>query len=122
MHCSVGRVKAFASVDGPELHALPRIADRGTLVVVPDEPHPSIDWERLAPTVAFGRIALPVVRPRHRYRLVASIVLAEVSRQVGRPSARKAPGRRRRLTYRSAIELVASGAGELIDVDELAAY
>jgi len=54
--------------------------------------------------------------------LIASIVLAEAARQIGRPTVAGRPAPRRGLTYESALEIVASGAEDMASPAELRTY
>jgi hypothetical protein len=64
-------------------------------------------------------VELPGVGFPHRYRLVASIVLAEIARQLG---ARRTPPARRRFTYESALPLGAPAEVDLVTPQELHLY
>jgi hypothetical protein len=57
------------------------------VVVIPDEQALGGDASgagRFGPEIERARIDLPAVPDAYRYRLIASIVLAEISRQLGR--------------------------------------
>jgi len=61
---------------------------RGTrqLLVIPDEnavDHSAETWSHLGKEVEFGCLQIPVREFKYHYRLIASMALAEVSRQVG---------------------------------------
>jgi len=101
--------------------------DRGPrqLLVIPDQAGLALeqeDWRRLGDAVELLEIELPAAEFAPRYRLVATITLAEAARQVGQ----RAPGapRPRRPTpvYESALRLLAAEQGELVHLDELEAY
>lgn len=69
------------------------------LIAIPDEAAVDVDreeWDRLAKDVTFVRVDVPVRDYVYHYRLVATIALAEVARQVGRraPAAAGRPRRR----------------------------
>jgi len=116
-------VVAGTRVDGRPFGSLDLAGGRETLLVVPDEDGGEFDWAALGRRTEFGRVNLPSRDPAYRYRLVASIVLAEAARQVGRPPAGPAPRAiRRGLTYESALEVAAAGTGEIVWPDELRAY
>jgi hypothetical protein len=114
-------VVAGTRVEGRPLRAIDLAGGRDTLLVMPDEDGGEIDWAALGRRIEFARVDVPSHESAYRYRLVASIVLAEAARQVGRPAvvARRA---RRGLTYESALDVVASGAGELVWPEQLRAY
>ena len=96
------------------------------LLVIPDIQGISIDhidWSRFGGRVSFVSLDLPVRPASRRYRLDASIVLAETAHQIGRPSAgvaRKHPSRAPR--YDRILRLGASDLGQLVFVDELECY
>jgi hypothetical protein len=83
---------AGTQVDGPPLHRVDVTGGNNTVVVIPDEDavgH-NENWRQLAPRTEFARVDLPAANFPYRYRLVASIVLAEVARQLGAPAGRRA--------------------------------
>jgi hypothetical protein len=96
------------------------------VVVVPDEGAVDLtaeDWGRLGGEVEWAHLALPGDAGAYRYRLIASIALAEVARQAGR----RAPGlplRRERQapSYDRVLATVAAEAGETVFLDELDVY
>ena len=115
---------AGARVDGPPLHRVDLAGGASTLLVLPDEEvvDPS-DWRHLGTRVDVARVPLAATTFPYRYRLVASIVLAEAARQIGvragvRPRAPGRPG----LSYESAIDTVAAAPADVITFDELRAY
>ena len=105
-----------AGADGPPLHRTDLADGPGTLLVIPDLfTVAGQDWEQLGPAVEFARVP-----PSDRYRLTASIVLAEAARQVGsRTPGRPARGGPR---YRSALDLVPPGEVDLLTPAELISY
>lgn len=117
-------VVAGARVDGPPLTRVDLAGGRSTLLVLPDEEcQPGIDWRSLAPKVEFARLRLPADDCPYRYRLVASIVLAEAARQIGR-AAGVEPVRRPRsgLTYESALNMAASAEADLVPPEDLLTF
>jgi hypothetical protein len=96
------------------------------LVVIPDERALDLDrehWDRLAKSVQWVHLDLPS-RPFHyHYRLIASIALAEVARQVGQKS-RPVSGRGRRPgpVYDRSLELLMDERGEVVYLEELMCY
>jgi hypothetical protein len=95
------------------------------LLVIPDETAVDLDaepWDRLGARVRFAHLDLPERSFPYHYRLIASIALAEAARQVGQKT--RVPGRppRAEPMYDRALELLASEAGETVDLDELEAY
>jgi tRNA G18 (ribose-2'-O)-methylase SpoU len=117
-------VVAGLGVDGPLFHRVDLAGGRNTLLVLPDEEHErGVDWRSLAPKVEFARVALPAEDFPYRYRLVASIVLAETARQIGRAVAAEPIRRPRRgLTYESALNLAAGAEADIVLADNLRAY
>jgi hypothetical protein len=86
------------------------------LVVIPDGE--AVDGgAQFGPTVEHTRIDLPAAPHGYRYRLTASIVLAEISRQLGRRPHR--PPRNPR--HASAVTTVDTDA-DLVTAVELGAY
>jgi tRNA G18 (ribose-2'-O)-methylase SpoU len=117
-------VVAGLEVDGPLLHRVDLAAGRNTVLVIPDEGHERRDeWRSLAPKVEFARVALPVEDFPYRYRLIASIVLAEVARQIGRAVAAEPTRRPRRgLTYESALTGAATAEADVVLPEDLREY
>jgi len=117
-------VVAGANVDGPPIHRVDLTGGRDTLLVIPDEEGRSErDFSELGGSVLRARVELPSVAFPYRYRLIASIVLAEAARQTGARSARgpRLPVRRG-LTYKSALETVAAGVADVVDPTDLNTY
>jgi hypothetical protein len=116
-------VVAGARVDGRHVEGFDLAGGRDTLVVLPDEEGiGEFDWASLGGRVEFARVELPTRAFPYRYRLLASIVLAEAARQVGRPTVTGRPAPRRGLAYESALEVAATGGGEVLSPAELRAY
>lgn len=111
--------------EGVPLHRVNLARGPRQIVVIPDES--AIDgtveeFERLARSVRFAHLVLPQNEFAYHYRIIATIVLAEIARQVGR---RIKPGRRRPgpPVYDSALRLmIAEEAGEIVTLDELTGY
>lgn len=117
-------VVAGAEVDGPLIHRVDLAGGRNTLLVLPDEGQERRDeWRTLAPKVEFARVALPAEHFPYRYRLVASIVLAEAARQIGRAVAAEPTRRPRRgLTYESALTVAATAEADIVLPKDLREY
>ena len=116
-------VVAGTRVDGPRLSDVDLAGGRDTILVIPDENGTGeVDWGSLGGRTDFARVELPVTTSPYRYRLVASIVLAEAARQIGRPAVVGRPAPRRGLTYESALEVAAAGGGEVVSPSELREY
>lgn len=118
-------VIAGAHAEGPPLHRVDLTGGPDTVVVIPDEEAmgQKENWRHSAARVEFARVDLPVAGFPYRYRLIASIVLAEVARQLGRQPARQ-PSRppRGRLTYDSALAVTPSADIDLVTPQELNTY
>jgi hypothetical protein len=96
------------------------------LIVIPDEDAIDIGheaWERLGRTVRFVHPDIPARRYVYHYRLVATIALAEIARQVGQrgPSDVGRP-RRRAPYYDRALQLLDQEHGETVFLEELEPY
>jgi tRNA G18 (ribose-2'-O)-methylase SpoU len=115
-------IVAGTRVDGPPLHRTPLVGRANTLLVVPDEDAigPDEDWRRLGGVVEFARVGFPGTATASRYRLVASVVLAEAARQLGRRTATGPAGPRP--PYRSTLPVVPAADVDLVTPAELAAY
>lgn len=117
-------IVAGTRIDGPPLHRVNLAVGPRTVLVVPDEEAlgPHEDWQRLGGTLEFARVDLPRPDFPYRYRLVASIILAEAARQLGtRPTGRPARPPRQP-TYESALTLDAPTNAEVVTPQELFRY
>ena len=95
------------------------------LVVIPDESQIDVttyDWSRFSPSVKFAHLSLPKTDFPYHYRLVATIALAEISRQVGRPPTAKRPAAPRPPIYDYDLGRIANVAGELVALEDLVGY
>jgi hypothetical protein len=95
------------------------------LVVIPDESRGEFaceNWARLGRKIEFAHLRLPAVEFPYHYRLVATVALAEISRQVGRRPAMKAPRALRPPIYDRALEQLAAVAGEIVPFEDLIDY
>jgi tRNA G18 (ribose-2'-O)-methylase SpoU len=110
---------------GKPLHRMNLARGVRQLIVIPDESGVDLneeDWSRLGKNIKFAHLNLPVADFNYHYRLIATIALAEISRQVGRrrPGARK-PTRWDPI-YDRALELLADTAGEEVWLEDLLDY
>jgi hypothetical protein len=111
---------------GTPIHQTSLARGPAQVIAIPDESQIDLegeDWSRLAKSFRFVHLDLPCVDFRYHYRLIATIALAEVARQVGR----KAPGfegrpRRERPLYDRSLELLMAEGGEVVDLEELERY
>jgi tRNA G18 (ribose-2'-O)-methylase SpoU len=116
-------VVASARVDGRRMTEVDLDGGRDTLLVIPDEDGTGdVEWASLGGRMDFARVELPMSTFPYRYRLIASIVLAEAARQIGRPAVVGRPAPRPGLTYESALEVAAAGGGEVVSPSELRDY
>jgi SpoU rRNA Methylase family len=110
---------------GVPIHRVNFAGGPSQLVVIPDESQGGLapqDWNRPGLEVEFADLQLPAVEFTYHYRLVASIALAEISRQVGRRSVVKPlPGPRPPI-YDHELEPLAEAPGEVIAFEDLLAY
>lgn len=110
---------------GKPLHRVNLARGVQQLVAIPDQSRLDIneeDWSRLARKVEFAHLDLPATEFDYHYRLIATIALAEISRQVGRrrPGTRKP--RRWEPVYDRALELLTDTAGEDVWLEDLLDY
>ena len=95
------------------------------LVVIPDESRGEFaggNWARLGRQVEVAHLRLPTADFTYHYRLVATVALAEISRQVGRRPAMKGPRDARPPIYDHALERLAAVAGEIVPFEDLLDY
>jgi tRNA G18 (ribose-2'-O)-methylase SpoU len=116
-------VLAGAHIDGPPIHRVD-ITGRDTLLVIPDEEEQrDRSLGDLGGSVHLARVDLPVPAFPYRYRLTASIVIAEAARQTGfRPVGRRRLPARRGLSYESALVTSAGGVADEVSLSDLKAY
>jgi hypothetical protein len=94
------------------------------IIVIPDECRIDVaaeDRERLGRVVKFVHLDVPNPALARRYRLTASIVLAEVAREVGR-NVRRDHVERPGLRYESGLDLLLELEGEEITLEDLTDY
>jgi tRNA G18 (ribose-2'-O)-methylase SpoU len=125
-HTGFSRVVVIGTrADGPPLHRVNLAGGARTALVIPDEGAlgPDQDWQRLGGTLEFARVALPRPNFPYRYRLIASVVLAEATRQLGiRSTGRPAHRPRNPLTYESTLTFGAPTDIDLVTPLELHEY
>ena len=110
---------------GVPLHRANLAGGPSQLIVIPDESQVETgaeDWSRFGRQVQFAHLQLPTANFTYHYRLVATIALAEISRQVGRRPAVKVPTVPRPPIYDHAVKELAEAAGEIVSFDELLRY
>lgn len=100
------------------LHRVDLARGPGQVLVIPDQDLPAEDMRRVAPRVRVAGVDLPGAGGR--YRVLASVALAEAARQVGLVAPRRGPGRQRPPSYGHALEAVsAQPEGQLVLLSEL---
>jgi hypothetical protein len=109
------------------LHRANLTGGRSQLLVLPDPPSATeTDWSRFARDIEFVRLQIPAMPnppTSQHYRLPVTILLAEVTRQIGRrPPEKRTPPRPIRPAYDYALKIGTSETGELVHFDELMAY
>jgi hypothetical protein len=110
---------------GVPLHRANLAGGRSQLLVVPDEGRidPAIeDWSRLGAKVEFAHLRLPVAEFTYRYRLAATVGLAEISRQVGRRPDYRLPPAPRPPVYDHKLAGLVRATGELARFEDLLGY
>jgi SpoU rRNA Methylase family len=110
---------------GTPLHRTNFAGGPNHLVVIPDESQIDVtthDWSRLSPNIKFAHLSLPKTDFPYHYRFIATIALAEISRQVGRPPTAKPPAGPRPPIYDYALGNIAKISGQLVALDDLANY
>jgi tRNA G18 (ribose-2'-O)-methylase SpoU len=96
------------------------------MIVIPDETCVDLereDWAGAARNLRFARIEVPAVGTVRRYRLMATIAMAEIDRQVGARVPGIAQMRHRPFAYDHGLGRAgAQEAGELVQFAELMSY
>ena len=111
---------------GLPLHRANLTGGTSQLIVISDESQSGRaqeDCSRFGERVEFAHLQLPSAEFPYHYRCVATIVLAEISRQVGRRALMKAPtAQPRPPIYKHALEQLAQATGELVRFEQLLDY
>jgi hypothetical protein len=110
---------------GVPIHRVNLAGGPSQLVVIPDESQGGLapqDWNKPGLEVEFAGLQLPAVEFKYHYRLVASIALAEISRQVGLRSVVRPLPRPRPPIYDHNLEPLVEVPGEVIAFEDLLAY
>jgi hypothetical protein len=111
---------------GTPLHRAQLAGGPRQIIVLADECAVDLDtqdWHRLGNDVDFVHLDLPSSAYPYHFRLVASIALAEIARQVGL-SSHRIPGKPPppEPIYDRVLRLLDTAEGETIFLDDLAAY
>lgn len=110
---------------GVPLHRAKLAVGPNQLVVIPDESQIDVeehDWSRFGSNIEFAHLVLPGTGFSYHYRLLATIALAEMSRQVGRPPKLKAPAAPRPPIYDFNLGKLADIAGEWVAIEDLTVF
>lgn len=110
---------------GVPLHRANLAGGPRQLVVIPDESRVELskeDWSRCGEQIEFTHLQLPTAEFTYHYRLIATVALAEISRQVGRQPAVKMPAVPKPPIYDRAFGQLADAAGEVVSFKDLVAY
>jgi len=110
---------------GVPVHRLNLAGGSSQLIVMPDQSQNEFSlqrWTQSGSKVEFAHLQLPTAEFTYHYRLIATVALAEISRQVGRRPAVKAPPGPQRQIYDHALEQLAKVGGETIKFEDLLKY
>lgn len=112
---------------GTPLHRAALARGDRQLIAIPDESVIDVaaeDWSRIGRDVRLVRVDLPTTEFVYHYRLIATIALAEVARQVGqRLAAGGGPSHARRpLRYASELAVTTELPGETVFLEDLFDY
>jgi hypothetical protein len=130
--CTTGATHGFArvtvittrEVEAP-VHRVNLARGPSQLVVIPDEKHvdQSLEaWSRLGKEVEFAHLQIPAMDFQYHYRLMATIALAEISRQVGRRPPIKVRPVGRPPIYDHRLARLAEAVGQIVSLKELLDY
>jgi len=130
--CPTRATQAFARVTiittqalGAPVHRINLARGPSQLVVIPDEKNvdqSAETWSRLGKEVEFAHLQIPATEFQYHYRLIATIALAEISRQVGRRPTTKIPRAVRPPIYDHHLASLAEVAGQFVSLEDLADY
>lgn len=111
---------------GVPLHRADLARGASQVIIVPDHTAVDLDredWNRVARDVRFIQLTVPGKDFSYHYRLIASIALAEVARQVGQQGrARHDRGKRHEPFYDSSLKLLSDDHGETVFLEDLENY
>jgi hypothetical protein len=130
--CATGATQGFARVTivtaqalGEPIHRVNLARGSTQLVVIPDEKNvdqSAETWSRLGKEIEFAHLQIPTTEFQYHYRLMATIALAEISRQVGRRPAIKVRPTGRPPIYDHRLARLAEAAGQIVSLEELLEY
>ena len=110
---------------GIPLHRANLARGQQQLVVIPDESYVRVDeedWERLGQKVQFAYLDIPAHEFTYHFRLIATIAMAEISRQVGRRLLGRRIRKGRPPTYERSFDMASDRDGEDVWLEDLAEY
>lgn len=111
--------------EGVSLHRASLVGGARHLLALPDESEVDVareSWDRLAKEVTFVRVDVPASAFIYHYRLIATITLAEIARQVGQHAVGKVSSPRRTPRYDLVLPLVRDEPSEEVFLEDLEAY
>ncbi len=130
--CAPGSTYGFEEVvvvtiggPGEALHRTRLAEGCRQAVVLADESFVNLaaeDWQRIGKTVRHASLHVDCDPSTYHFRLSASVALAEISRQVGRPAPGKRPARGGMPIYDRLLLPIASLEGQLVYLEDLADY
>lgn len=112
-------------VTGPPIHRAKLAKGQKQLIVIPDEEHVDLDqedWQRLGRNVQWISLSVPAASFTYHYRLIATVAMAEVARQVGRRLPGVPKPRRRAPVYDRSLQMAAETEGEDVWLQDLLDY
>ena len=118
-------VVVFSTTQGTPIHKANLSGGQQQLLVIADESKLDLateDWERLGKKIQYARIELPVSDYTYHFRALASIALAEASRQVGQKSEARVRHAKQGPVYESSLKILLEQIGEEVSLDELSEY
>lgn len=110
---------------GAPLHRVNLARGTSQLIVIPDEGQLKFaaeDWSRFGKEIEFANVQIPAADFTYHYRLVSTIALAEISRQVGRRPPVKLPSGPRPPIYDHRLLRLAETAGQVVRWEDLLDY
>lgn len=111
--------------EGIPLHRSNLARGASQLVVIPDECRVDLAseaWSRLGADVEFATLQIPAAEFMYHYRLIATVALAEISRQIGRRPPDRFPRAPRPPIYDHKLARLAEPTGQWVRLEELMDY
>lgn len=110
---------------GVPLHRANLASGQRQLIVVPDEGAVDLDtgdWRRLRSEVRLVHLELPCDEFTYHYRLIATIAMAEIARQVGQRARGLTRPPRTAPMYDNALQVLEEEQGEMVYPEDLDTY